>query len=331
MAEVIKKVKGFVNKEGDKFELEPSAHTHTCSEILGLNDKIQEYDSDIADIQRSLGNFALKEHSHDSILDADTDSSVSISEGVLNISLDNPSTGTGGEVDITADSISNLQRAISNPDAEPTENSNALITSGAIYGALKDKISLRKTAGNERATIAVDADGEGGTIELYVTNGSGQSNDSTIDSSNIGNLNRALRDPSTTPENDDTKLITSKAVYNAIAAMAPYYISSITIESDGNGNLPISNGDRAEIDLNYFVSNTEADKLYNIIVEFYKPNIQSHLYPAIVYWTISSQDDTIVNIYVGDYHFKAVKAEGATAWEDEEFSRYKISSFLETF
>lgn len=93
-------------------------------------------DADIADIQGQLGTFALKGHTHDSILDADTDSSVSISEGVLNIALHDPN--TGGDIDITADSISNLQRAISDPDTEPTEDSNALITSGAVYAALQE-------------------------------------------------------------------------------------------------------------------------------------------------------------------------------------------------
>lgn len=132
MAEVIKKIKGFVNKKGDKFELEPSAHTHICSEILDLNDKIKE--------------FALKEHSHNSILEADTNSSVSISKGVLNISLYDPDTETIGETDITADSIYNLKRAISDPDInEPRENSNALITSGAVYNALNNKAEINHT------------------------------------------------------------------------------------------------------------------------------------------------------------------------------------------
>lgn len=108
------------------------------TKVSGLETWKEGADADIADIQGQLGNFALKEHTHNSILDTDTDSSVSISEGVLNIALDDPSTGTGGEIDITADSIGNLQRAISNPDTEPTEDSNALITSGAVYAALQE-------------------------------------------------------------------------------------------------------------------------------------------------------------------------------------------------
>ena len=184
------------------------------------------------------------------------------------------------------------------------------------------------------ASVSVGEGEQGvGGISLIVK-GDGQSTDykrAEIDYSNIDNLNRALVTPSSTPENNTNKLITSKAVYDAIATRAPYCGSSISIESDGNGNLPISNGGNAERDLNEFVSNTEVGKLYNIIINFYKPNTYVHSYPGIVYWEISSLDDTVVHIYVGDYHFMATKAEGADAWEQEEFDKFKISSFLETF
>ena len=71
--------------------------------------------------------------------------------------------------------------------------------------------------------------------------------------------------------------------------------------------------------------------MYNVLVQFANQYSFNNYYPAIVYWTINSQDDLEIHIFVGDYHFMADKVSGATAWENVEFNRYKISSFLETF
>lgn len=171
---------------------------------------------------------------------------------------------------------------------------------------------------------------EGGIISIFIA-GEGSGGDAEINANNIGNLHRALVTPSSTPENDATKLITSKAVYDALAVRAPYYGSSISIESDGNGNLPILQGGNIERDLNDFISNTEANKLYNIIINFYKPNTYGHSYPAIMYWEINDQDDTVVHIYVGDYNFQATKPQGSAMWEQLAFDKFKISTFLENF
>ena len=171
---------------------------------------------------------------------------------------------------------------------------------------------------------------EGG-INIFIQ-GEGSGGETDINANNIGNLHRALVTPSSIPENDATKLITSKAVYDAITTKAPYYGSTISIESDGNGNLPISNGGNVERDLNNFVSNTEVGKLYNIIVYFYKPTTYAHSYLGIAYWNISDQEnDTIVSIYVGDYIFNAIKVQGAAMWESGAFDKFKISTFLENF
>ena len=174
---------------------------------------------------------------------------------------------------------------------------------------------------------------EGG-INIFIQ-GEGSGGETDIDANNIGNLHRALVTPSSIPENDATKLITSKAVYDAITTKAPYYGSTISIESDGNGNLPISNGGDVERYLNNFVSNTEVGKLYNIIVYFYKPTTygkSGNSYSGIAYWNIEGQgDDTIVRIYVGDYIFQATKGYGTTMWESGAFDKFKISTFLENF
>ena len=174
---------------------------------------------------------------------------------------------------------------------------------------------------------------EGG-INIFIQ-GEGSGGETDIDANNIGNLHRALVTPSSIPENDATKLITSKAVYDAITTKAPYYGSTISIDSDGNGNLPISNGGDVERYLNNFVSNTEVDKLYNIIVYFYKPTTygkSGNSYPGIAYWHISGQGNgTIVYICVGDYIFQAMKDQGAAMWDQLAFTKFKISTFLENF
>lgn len=172
---------------------------------------------------------------------------------------------------------------------------------------------------------------EQGRISIFIQ-GEGSGGETQINANNIGNLHRALVTPSSTPENDATKLITSKAVYDAITTRAPYYGSTISIESDSNGNFPISNGGNVERDLNDFVSNTEIGKLYNIIVNFHKPNTYGNSYPGIAYWYIhSQQDDTIVRICVGDYIFQALKPQGGAMWEQLAFDRFKISTVLENF
>ena len=172
---------------------------------------------------------------------------------------------------------------------------------------------------------------EAGGISIFIQ-GEGSGGETEINANNIGNLHRALVTPSSIPENDATKLITSKAVYDAITTKAPYYGSTISIESDGNGNLPISNGGNVERNLNNFVSNTEVGKLYNIIVDFHKPNTYGNSYSGIAYWHIDGQgNDTIVRICVGDYIFQATKGYGTTMWESGAFDKFKISTFLENF
>lgn len=193
----------------------------------------------------------------------------------------------------------------------------------ALVGHLHSAILDTST----ESSISIDQ----GIISIFIQ-GEGSGGETEINANNIGNLHRALVTPSSTPENDATKLITSKAVYDAITTKAPYYGSTISIESDGNGNFPISNGGNVERGLNDFVSNTEIGKLYNIIVDFHKPNTYGNSYPGIAYWHIDTQqDDTIVRICVGDYIFEAVKPLGFAMWEQSAFDRFKISTVLENF
>ena len=128
------------------------------------------------------------------------------------------------ETAITHANMPNLQRALQDPDAEPTEDSDKLITSGGVKTALDEVVNkihtLEYDDGSYESTIGVgklnrDDDELDGAyiygkdaIRLGV-----YGKRVFIDGDNIDNLNRALVTPSSTPEDDDTKLITSKAVY----------------------------------------------------------------------------------------------------------------------
>ena len=80
MAEIVNKVKGFINRNGDKFELKPSAHTHTCDEIEGLEDKMIKQpnaeenhiaifndEGQVVDSDHTIDEFATSSHSHEEI------------------------------------------------------------------------------------------------------------------------------------------------------------------------------------------------------------------------------------------------------------------------
>lgn len=86
---------------------------------------------------------------------------------------------------------------------------------------------------HQSATIVCDSEDEGGpyvsiTLEDEISSHP-MREDVRIDLDNIGNLHRALVTPSSIPENDATKLITSKAVYDAMAVRAPYYDGEVII------------------------------------------------------------------------------------------------------
>ena len=69
---------------------------------------------------------------------------------------------------------------------------------------------------------------EEGRISIFIQ-GEGSGGETEINANNIGNLHRALVTPSSIPENDAKKLITSKAVYDSMAVRAPYYDGEIII------------------------------------------------------------------------------------------------------
>lgn len=77
---------------------------------------------------------------------------------------------------------------------------------------------------------------------------------------NIENLKIALKNPSTTPEDDATKLITSKAVYDALSNISPMGIYTVNYSSVSSENDSIS------------IANSTAVGAYNSFVAFISDN-----------------------------------------------------------
>ena len=186
MTEVIKKVKGFVNKKGDKFELEPTAHTH---------DRIQNEDL-CAEVEcGTVGSTDV---------------------GKIKLYVEN-SEGEGQTAEITASNIGNLKRALQAPDSIPIANSNNPVTSGGVKAALDgkaDQVHTHSAIGDEGSSITV-GDGEI-NIELAdpVTHSGGELN---ITVSKLPNLQRAINNPDSTPIADSNNLVTSGGVKAALA------------------------------------------------------------------------------------------------------------------
>lgn len=99
--------------------------------------------------------FAPASHAHSSIVDtySHTDNGISVDNSGINISVDNGE--SSGEVDITAENIGNLYRALKNPSSTPEDDNDKLITSKAAYDALNGKMGALKE-------IFIDCDTSGG-------------------------------------------------------------------------------------------------------------------------------------------------------------------------
>lgn len=164
----------------------------------------------------------------------------------------------------------------------------------------------------------------GNFIELMVRDGS-ENKSVVIGAANIPNLTRAIATPSSSPEDDTTKLITSKAVYDALQSKVSTYDSQIVINLVNDG-FPID--DNVAQDLYHFINNTEPQKIYSTIVGLNKSSSNTLLtVPATAFWMVSSQN-IVLKIMVGDYVFTAARPESGTAWEDGEFTVTKVSTFL---
>jgi hypothetical protein len=261
-----------------------------------------------------------------------------------------------GKIQTNTDNISNLNSRVTELEEHggAEDQTKADKVSGAIAGHLASldengnlqdsgkkpsdfapvvhdhlNISYQDSDGSGRVYTTSSED-DGGEVHIIVKKGDGDYKSAIINDANINNLTRALATPSSTPENDATKLITSQAVYDALAGKAGIYNGTIRVDSAGNNSYPIPEGGVVQAALDSFVESSEQDKMYNVLAQFVIVAAGfAHYCPAIVYWSIDSEDSTIImHIHAGDYRFVATKQEGATAWKQEKFDK---SSFLETF
>lgn len=123
-------IMNIADNQNVKHTVIPTPHTHSQDEVEGLT--------------AALNSKAPINHIH-YFIGEDTDESaaeVAASEGTVHIEVRNQS--GGGECDITPSNIGNLARALETPDATPKENSDKLVTSGAVYTGLAGKMNNRQ-------------------------------------------------------------------------------------------------------------------------------------------------------------------------------------------
>lgn len=135
--------------------------------------------------------------------------------------------------EINMNNIDNLNRALETPATQPASGSNKLITSGAVYNYIPRAIS------NAGYGVSADEDGEISIGSDYVVISVDGGGEAEINSENIANLNRALTDPvkasDLQPVYNDNKLITSKAVYDALLGKMGA-LKEIFIDCDDSGS-----------------------------------------------------------------------------------------------
>ena len=120
-----------------------------------------------------------------------------------------PHTHGQDEVSGLGTALSNFNTALSNLNTALSGKANANHSHNEITNGNGSVVGF-SVNGDVRLNPAIGKD-------VIIAFGS---NLTIISSSNVANLKRALLDPSSTPENDATKLITSKAVYDALLGKA---------------------------------------------------------------------------------------------------------------
>lgn len=155
MAEVTRK--GFKDKNGNKVSLIAKVINAITGHFAGLNNK-----GEVVDSGYGPSDFAKEGHSHSVILDASTESSISIDEGIISIAIEGE--GSGGETEINGDNIGNLHRALQDPvknsDPDSAYSNNKLITAAAVLNKLSGKLD------NPDERLMVKFDVSGGALTL---------------------------------------------------------------------------------------------------------------------------------------------------------------------
>lgn len=149
--------KGFVDKNGQKVVIVPNVPGATEGNFAGLDENGNLIDSGYAP-----ANFAAADHGHKEIEEkygASKRAKVYCAAGentnpAVYISI-KTSPMTQKSVQINGDNIDNLDRALEDPDSTPIEDSDKLITSGAMYAALANKKSLEDGEGDYASIVRI--------------------------------------------------------------------------------------------------------------------------------------------------------------------------------
>lgn len=144
---------------------------------------------------------------------------------------------------------------------------------------------------------------EGGRISIFIQ-GEGSGGETEINANNIGNLHRALVIPSSIPENDATKLITSKAVYDALLGkmdnLRSIRITYETVET----KFVVSENDKAV--LVTFRNSAPADTFVPVLVSLYDGNTKDSDVFGLAKWSEEQQPSVMsmnILVVIGDYYF----------------------------
>lgn len=165
MAEEIRK--GFKDKAGNKVSIIAKVINAITGHFAGLNKN-----GEVVDSGYGPSDFAAKEHTHEGISNAG--STVNINENG-NIRI-NPKSGAGAAfifgsdiTDVTSENVANLKRALRAPDEVPTQGSDNLIKSGAVFTELakKNEIPVVHFTKANASTSSWTLNNDDETVESY--------------------------------------------------------------------------------------------------------------------------------------------------------------------
>jgi len=226
-------IKNIADNSGDKHTVVPTPHTHSRDEVDGLVDALNAK----ADTKHSHTDIYETKGFQTAIVETVKDPSESNTTYIQLGFQDDREEEFYQYARISLQNLNNLKRALLNPDATPTADSDNLVTSGGVKAAIAekaDKSLIDNTVnGIGRAFIQLSTDDETEIhFEIQVAkNGVTDNADITVD--NIPNLQRALQTPDSTPTANSDKLVTSGGVKaaiddatKAVFGSMPYYITA---------------------------------------------------------------------------------------------------------